>query len=151
MWQSRWVHSRAKILAVDDEPELTDLMHYHLVRAGHEVATAANGLQAQGALSQALNTQLASDEAGAVRIGVSFRNHDGAYCRTFDLNEGGASGVACRDNNGWSIPLLSGSATGGEVRTAGASTEVLNAVDAMIEGDPLDATAERTARDSDWR
>lgn len=36
----------AKILAVDDEPELTDLMHYHLVRAGHEVATAANGWEA---------------------------------------------------------------------------------------------------------
>lgn len=115
------------------------------------VATASNGLEAQGALSQALNTQLAADEAGAVRIGVSFRNHDGDYCRTFDLTQGGASGIACRDNNRWSIPLLSGSTTGGEVRTAGASTEVLNAVDAMIEGDPLDATAERTARDANWR
>lgn len=37
---------RAKILAVDDEPELTDLMQYHLVRAGHDVATAANGWEA---------------------------------------------------------------------------------------------------------
>jgi two-component system alkaline phosphatase synthesis response regulator PhoP len=37
---------RAKILAVDDEPELTDLMQYHLVRAGHEVSTAANGWEA---------------------------------------------------------------------------------------------------------
>ena len=36
----------AKILAVDDEPELTELMHFHLVRAGHEVATAANGWEA---------------------------------------------------------------------------------------------------------
>lgn len=36
----------AKILAVDDEPELTDLMHYHLVRAGHQVITAANGWEA---------------------------------------------------------------------------------------------------------
>jgi DNA-binding response OmpR family regulator len=36
----------AKILAVDDEPELTDLMHYHLVRAGHQVTTAANGWEA---------------------------------------------------------------------------------------------------------
>ena len=35
-----------KILAVDDEPELTELMHYHLVRAGHEVVTAANGWEA---------------------------------------------------------------------------------------------------------
>jgi two-component system alkaline phosphatase synthesis response regulator PhoP len=37
---------RAKILAVDDEPELTDLMQFHLVRAGHEVITAANGWEA---------------------------------------------------------------------------------------------------------
>jgi two-component system alkaline phosphatase synthesis response regulator PhoP len=36
----------AKILAVDDEPELTDLMHYHLVRAGYDVTTAANGWEA---------------------------------------------------------------------------------------------------------
>lgn len=35
-----------KILAVDDERELTDLMLYHLVRAGHEVTTAANGWDA---------------------------------------------------------------------------------------------------------
>lgn len=36
----------AKILAVDDEPELTDLIFYHLVRAGHKVSTAANGWEA---------------------------------------------------------------------------------------------------------
>ena len=36
----------AKILAVDDEPELVDLMQFHLVRAGHEVFTAANGWEA---------------------------------------------------------------------------------------------------------
>ena len=38
--------SAARILAVDDEPELTELMHYHLVRAGHDVTTAANGWEA---------------------------------------------------------------------------------------------------------
>jgi len=36
----------AKILAVDDEPDLIDLMQYHLVRAGHEVTTATNGWEA---------------------------------------------------------------------------------------------------------
>jgi DNA-binding response OmpR family regulator len=36
----------AKILAVDDELALTDLMKFHLVRAGHEVTTAANGWEA---------------------------------------------------------------------------------------------------------
>ena len=42
----------AKILAVDDEPELTDLMQYHLVRAGHEVVTAANGWEAIHSIRQ---------------------------------------------------------------------------------------------------
>lgn len=36
----------ARILAVDDEPELTGLMQYHLRRAGHAVDTAANGWEA---------------------------------------------------------------------------------------------------------
>jgi two-component system alkaline phosphatase synthesis response regulator PhoP len=36
----------ATILAVDDEPELAELMRYHLSRAGHEVRTAANGWEA---------------------------------------------------------------------------------------------------------
>lgn len=44
--------NRAKILAVDDESELTDLMHYHLVRAGHAVTTAANGWEAIHAVRQ---------------------------------------------------------------------------------------------------
>lgn len=113
--------------------------------------TADNGVVARGALSDALDTQLASDQAGAVRIGLSFRNQDGEYCRTFDLTEGGASGVACREDAGWAIPLMSGSATGGEIRQAAASTAVLNAVDAMIAGEALDADAERAARDGDWR
>lgn len=36
----------AKILAVDDEPDLIDLMQYHLARAGHDVTTATNGWEA---------------------------------------------------------------------------------------------------------
>jgi DNA-binding response OmpR family regulator len=36
----------AKILAVDDEPELTELIAYHLGRLGHRVVTAANGWEA---------------------------------------------------------------------------------------------------------
>jgi hypothetical protein len=113
--------------------------------------TASSGLVAQGALASALDTQLASDESGAVRIGVSFRDQEGDYCRTFDLTEGGASGLACRENNSWSIQLMSDSTTGGEIRQAGAAPEVLNAVDAMIAGEALDADAERAARDGGWR
>lgn len=36
----------SKILAVDDESDLLELMRFHLVRAGHDVATAANGWEA---------------------------------------------------------------------------------------------------------
>ena len=42
----------AKILAVDDEPELTELMQFHLVRAGHDVVTAANGWEAISSIKQ---------------------------------------------------------------------------------------------------
>jgi DNA-binding response OmpR family regulator len=42
----------AKILAVDDEPDLIDLMQYHLVRAGHDVATASNGWEAIHSIRQ---------------------------------------------------------------------------------------------------
>ncbi len=34
------------ILCVDDEPDITELVHFHLTRAGFEVETAANGRQA---------------------------------------------------------------------------------------------------------
>ncbi len=36
----------AKILAVDDEADLTELIAYHLSRCGHQVETAANGWEA---------------------------------------------------------------------------------------------------------
>ncbi|MDB6167129.1 MAG: phoP 4 [Lacunisphaera sp.] len=42
----------AKILAVDDEPALTDLMQFHLVRAGYQVTTAANGWEAIDCIRQ---------------------------------------------------------------------------------------------------
>ncbi|MEZ5961473.1 MAG: hypothetical protein R3C30_13775 [Hyphomonadaceae bacterium] len=114
-------------------------------------ATAAEGLVARGALSQALDTQLASDAAGAVRIGLSFRDQDGDYCRTFDLTQGATSGVACRENETWAIQLMADSSSGGEIRTVGSSPEVISSVEAMISGEPLDATSERAARDANWR
>lgn len=43
----------ARILAVDDETALTDLVRYHLVRAGHQVETASNGWEALEAVSRA--------------------------------------------------------------------------------------------------
>ena len=42
----------ARILAVDDEPDLTELIAYHLGRSGHLVETAANGWDAVAHISR---------------------------------------------------------------------------------------------------
>lgn len=42
-----------RILAVDDEPAITELIHFHLLRAGHQVTTAASGWQAIDAIRRA--------------------------------------------------------------------------------------------------
>jgi hypothetical protein len=115
------------------------------------IAVTADGMSARGTLERALNTQLASDEAGAVRVGLSFRVEDGGYCRTFELTERGTSGIACRDADGWDVPMTAAHGAQGDIRMAGASEAVLNVVATMIDGDPLDAEAEAAARDANWR
>jgi hypothetical protein len=114
------------------------------------MAAANGGLQARGALARALDTQLASDEPGKVRIGLSFASQDGSYCRTFSLTSSDTSGLACRDGEAWTIAMTA-QGGGGEVRMAGAPEAILAAVDAMIVGEPLDQAAEQQARARDWR
>ena len=38
------------ILSVDDEPDVTEIVRYHLVRSGYEVVVAATGREALGAI-----------------------------------------------------------------------------------------------------
>ena len=109
------------------------------------------GLVARGALASALDTQLASEQAGAVRIGLSFRAQDGRYCRTFNLTEGATAGLACREADTWNVTMTTVSPGGVEVRMAGAPPEVLAAVETIIDGAPLDASGEAAARDAHWR
>jgi len=113
------------------------------------IAQTGDGLVARGALAQALDTQLASDDAGAVRIGLSFRDQQGSYCRTFDAQ--GTAGLACNDGDSWNVAMTAASGPTGEVRQASAPAAILAAVDEMIEGDVLDAEAEASARDAGWR
>lgn len=110
-----------------------------------------NGLVAQGALALALNTQLAADEAGAVRIGLSFAREGGGYCRTFDLRQASSSGLACRDGGAWRIEMTVATAQDQEVRMAGAPAALLEAVEAIIDGAPLDHAAEREVQARGWR
>jgi len=113
------------------------------------------GLVAKGELAWALTGQLAADEgAGAVRIGVSFRDHSGEYCRTFRMQqEAPLAGLACRAGDEWKLQVLAAAAPEeGELRGAASMPmAVLQAVDASIDGEPMDAPAEIAARDAGWK
>lgn len=113
------------------------------------------GLVARGELANGLESELASAPgASNVAIGVSFRHRDGRYCRTFTFRHGTAvAGLACRGRDDWKIEVLADAPVqAGEVRTAASMpVPVLRAVDAAIDGEPLDAKAEAAARDVSWR
>ena len=114
-----------------------------------------DALVARGPLADALSQQLAAASApgaGGVRMGVSFRARDGAYCRSFTL--GANAGLACRGGQEWRIPVLAESERQqGEYRQAGTAlpAAVLDAIDQRIAGPALDAQAERAARARGWQ
>lgn len=114
-----------------------------------------DGLFAAGELSEALSTQLAQDSAPGAefRPGLSFRTLTGEYCRTFAA--GKSVGLACRDPERWRVDMLATGAESGlegyrlaEVELPGA---ILEAIEARIDGDPLDASGEAAARERAWR
>jgi len=113
------------------------------------------GLVARGELEWALTRQLAgSVGTGAVRVGISFRDRGGAFCRTFRMqHEAPVAGLACRAGEDWRLQVLAAAAPEeGELRGAAAMPmTVLQAVDAVIDGEPLDAEAEAAARDAGWQ
>ena len=115
----------------------------------------ADGLVARGALDAALTRQLAGSlGTGGPRVGISFRDRGGAYCRTFHVQqEAPLAGLACRSGVEWKLQVLAAAAPHeGELQQAAAMPmAVLQAVDAAIEGEPLDAAAETAARDAGWQ
>jgi hypothetical protein len=104
-------------------------------------------------VTAALDHQASGHNPGPVRIGLSFKSKDGAYCRTFLADS--TAGLACREGNGWAVrasaPATSETHT--VYRTAASETPaaVLDAVDALIDGAPLDAAAEVSAKARNWR
>ena len=120
-------------------------------------ANAGGLLAADSGLTQALNTVGPSTPGAVTRVGFSFRNHAGEYCRTFQTQRDQAvSGVACHDEQRWSVRVAAAGPArpaSGAYRMAASDTPpaVLAAVDAMIDGQSLDATAEAQARKQDWR
>jgi len=112
---------------------------------------------AGGALARGLDRSLSSTpRTDAVTIGISFRDRDGRWCRSFAMPDDALAGLACRDGGRWRIETLqqaAGAQDGDEWRQASTPTapEILDAIDARIDGDPLDAEQERAARDAGWR
>jgi hypothetical protein len=116
-------------------------------------------LFAEGSLARVLTDRLAADESGSEpsRVGVSFFSKDGNFCRSFIT--GGArnrlSGIACREGNDWRIEAIA-AAEGqgsGTFSTAGADmpASIRSVLNEMIAGEPLDADAERAAKNQGWR
>lgn len=117
---------------------------------------APDGKVGDGDLVRVLETRLAGQGADADgrAVGLTFRDGDGRWCRTFRAADDGVAGLACREGDGWSLAALAPApAAGPEVRTAAVDMPqvVLDAVDARIAGTTLDAGAEQRARDGGWR
>ena len=120
------------------------------------VRASDGALMAQGQLAEALTTQLAGTGTGqriGVKIGVTFASTEGALCRSFTA--GSAAGLACRSNGQWKLAVLAEApkGTAGDYRQAGSTmpAAVLDAIDARIAGQALDAQAEQAARERGWR
>lgn len=128
------------------------------VAPSNDMFVAQNGhLHAGAALTRVLDTRLASapeNAEAALRVGLTFRTQEGDLCRTFNGRgeDGGVSGLACRDAEAWSIRVAAATpAAEGAYRQAGAETVVMDMVDALIAGEPLDAAQEAQARENNWR
>lgn len=115
----------------------------------------AGALTAKGSLAKALSQQLAGNAARdrEVKVGITFLSKEGSYCRSFMLPS--TAGLACRNGSAWEIPVLNNGPMGSnsEYRQASSAlpAAVLDAIDARIEGRPLDANAERLAQKQGWK
>ena len=116
--------------------------------------TAEGGrLVASADLEGALYAQLASAPADSgPRIGLTFRDKTGAICRTFEARS--ASGLACREGGDWRIRSLFQGPEGQTTdyrMASGANPQLLEAVDAIIDGEPFDAAQEKSAMERGWK
>jgi hypothetical protein len=109
-------------------------------------------LYAASAVDRALDTQLASKSSGNVRVGLTFRDGQGAICRTFQAEA--SSGLACRDQGRWKLRGLFGAPEGQDSdyrMAAGGDPRLMDMVDQSIAGEPFDAAQEKVALRRHWQ
>lgn len=83
----------------------------------------------------------------------TFRTQSGDWCRELAVTSGAArnAAVACRRDGGWRVDLVGVEAAAGEVyRPAAGDAPVREAVDALIDGQPLEPDAERALLERGW-
>jgi hypothetical protein len=83
----------------------------------------------------------------------TFRTQGGEWCREIAVSSGASrnAAVACRRDGAWRVDLVGVEAAGGEVyRPAGGDTPLREAVDALIDGEPLERDAERALVGGGW-
>ncbi|HEX6395847.1 MAG TPA: hypothetical protein VFZ95_00350 [Steroidobacteraceae bacterium] len=118
------------------------------------VVASHGALVARGALARALDSQLASTQRAEdpVQIGLTFRSHDGSYCRSFTLTRAATGGLACRVAGEWHIPVTAsaGVSEGGVRQATSPPPAVLSAITSRIAGEALDAAGEEDARLGGW-
>ena len=119
-------------------------------------AVGADGAIADAGLVRVLDQRLAADGADAEgrAIGLTFKDDQGRWCRTFQAGEAGVAGLACRADDRWTMQALAPFHSGTtEVRTASSETPavVLAAVDATMAGETLSAADETRARAGGWK
>lgn len=127
-----------------------------LLPEGGEVETRLQMLAARGELTAALDTQLANNQPAdsPVVIGLTFRNQQGAYCRSFVSRAMSTAGLACRQGEDWRIEQTNAVELGtGDLRQAASSLppSLMQAIEARISGEALDAAGEQAARDGGWK
>jgi hypothetical protein len=108
---------------------------------------------ASASLDKALDSGLASaPDGGDVRLGLTFRDHEGSICRSFAAIQ--AIGLACREGDRWQVRGLfaasEGQATDYRMAT-GIDPSLAALIDSTMASEPFDAAQERAARDMGWR
>jgi hypothetical protein len=95
----------------------------------------------------------ALDGGARAEARFTFRAEDGDWCRELAVTTDAASSaaLACRRSGAWRVELLGIEAAGGELyRPAGADSPFQEAVDGLMDGEPLEPDAERALLASAW-
>jgi hypothetical protein len=150
-WRAReWIAMTASLL-------LGVLLSWRLLVPANSALFEAGegGLLARGELARALENQLASEQSGGERvlIGLTFKAHDGNYCRSFVLRAARTAGLACRVGSEWQVPATDSSLVsegGMQQANSALPPSILRIIEARMEGTALDAEGEKNARLGTW-